>query len=146
MPECERLSETLSENLLPSKCLTFGSNTIATTIAAQIAVLPLLLYDTGNLSLVAIPANLLTMPMVPLAMGFSALAGFAGIIFSKIIPFLGISLAFPAYVANAYIIFIARSVSVAVCRVYPSRISVLVSYRFLYSTYFHRVVKTFFYN
>jgi competence protein ComEC len=89
----------------------FWKNTLATTIAAQIAVLPLLLYDTGNLSLVAIPANLLTMPMVPLAMGLSTLSGFAGMLFSKIIPLLGITLAFPAYVANAYIIFIARGAS-----------------------------------
>ena len=86
----------------------FWRNAIATTLAAQIAVLPLLLYDTGNLSLVAVPANLLTMPMVPLAMGLSALAGFAGIIFGAIAPLLGIALAFPAYLANAYIIFIAR--------------------------------------
>ncbi|HEX8993654.1 MAG TPA: ComEC/Rec2 family competence protein, partial [Candidatus Paceibacterota bacterium] len=32
----------------------FWKNAIATTLAAQIAVLPLLLYDTGNLSLVAL--------------------------------------------------------------------------------------------
>ncbi|MCX6786424.1 MAG: ComEC/Rec2 family competence protein [Candidatus Kaiserbacteria bacterium] len=91
---------------------TFGNSpageAIATTLAAQIAVLPLLLYDTGNLSLVAIPANLLTMPMVPLAMGFSAFAGFAGMIFGSLFSFLGIVLAFPAYLANAYLILIAQ--------------------------------------
>ena len=86
----------------------FWTNAVATTLAAQIAVLPLLLYDTGNLSLVSIPANLLTMPMVPLAMGFSAIAGFAGIVFGSFAPLLGITLAFPAYLANAYLIFIAR--------------------------------------
>jgi len=87
---------------------TFWKNAVATTLAAQIAVLPLLLYDTGNLSLVSIPANLLTMPMVPLAMGFSALAGFAGILFNSFAPFVGIVLAFPSYLANAYLIFIAN--------------------------------------
>jgi competence protein ComEC len=86
----------------------FWKNAIATTLAAQIGVLPLLLYDTGNLSLVSIPANLLTMPIVPLAMGFSALAGFAGILFNSFAPFLGIVLAFPAYLANVYLIFIAN--------------------------------------
>ena len=89
----------------------FWKNVLATTIAAQIAVLPLLLYDTGNLSLVAIPANLLVMPMVPLAMGLSALAGFAGIIFNPFAPIIGIALAFPAYLANAFIIFVARGAS-----------------------------------
>lgn len=86
----------------------FWKNAVATTLAAQIAVLPLLLYDTGNLSLVAIPANLLTMPVVPVAMGLSALAGFAGIFFDAMAPFLGIVLGFPAYLANAYLIWVAR--------------------------------------
>jgi competence protein ComEC len=41
---------------------------LATTIAAQVAVLPILLYQTGNLSLVALPANALVLPFVPLTM------------------------------------------------------------------------------
>lgn len=86
----------------------FWINAVATTLAAQIAVLPLLLYDTGNLSLVAIPANLITMPMVPVAMSLSVLAGFAGIIFNTIAPFIGIVLAYPAYLANAYLIYVAQ--------------------------------------
>jgi predicted membrane metal-binding protein len=99
------------EQELATPSSNFWANIISTTIAAQIAVLPLLLYDTGNLSLVAIPANLFTMPMVPLAMGLSALASFAGIIFSNFIPLFGIVLAFPAYLANAYIILVAHWMS-----------------------------------
>ncbi len=86
----------------------FWKNAIATTLAAQIAVLPLLLYDTGNLSLVALPANLLVMPVVPIAMGLSAFAGFAGIIFGTFAPMFAVMLALPAYLANAYLIFIAQ--------------------------------------
>lgn len=86
----------------------FWKNAVATTLAAQIAVLPLLLYDTGNLSLVALPANLLVMPVVPIAMGLSAFAGFAGIIFGTLAPTLAVMLALPAYLANAYLIFIAQ--------------------------------------
>ncbi|MDO8593757.1 MAG: ComEC/Rec2 family competence protein [bacterium] len=89
----------------------FWNNVVATTLAAQVAVLPLLLYNTGNLSIVAIPTNLLVVPLVPLAMGFSALAGFAGAIFSSFAPLIGIILAFPAYIANEYLIFIARESS-----------------------------------
>lgn len=100
------LSETLSGKAAGETG--FWRNAFATTLAAQIAVLPLLLYDTGNLSLVSIPANLLTMPIVPLAMSLSALAGFAGMLFGSFIPLLGIVLAFPAYLANAYLLFIAR--------------------------------------
>ena len=93
----------------------FWKNALATTLAAQIAVLPLLLYDTGNLSLVAIPANLLTMPMIPLAMGLSAFAGFAGILFGPVAPLLGIVLAFPAYLANAYLILVAQGSAALPC-------------------------------
>lgn len=84
----------------------FWRNALATTLAAQIAVLPLLLYDTGNLSLVAIPANLITMPMVPLAMGFSALAGIMGVIFHSL-PFLAIIIALPAYVATGFLLWVS---------------------------------------
>lgn len=82
----------------------FWRNGVATTLAAQIAVLPFLLYQTGTLSLVAIPANLLALPVIPLTMGLSALAGIAGMIFGSFaLPF-----ALPAYVLNAYLVFLAR--------------------------------------
>lgn len=86
----------------------FWKNAIATTLAAQIAVLPILLYDTGILSLVAVPANLLMVPIVPAAMFFSAIAGFAGIIFGNVVPLIGILFAIPAYLTNTYILFIAE--------------------------------------
>lgn len=86
----------------------FWKAAVATTLAAQIAVLPLLVYDTGNLSLVSVPANLLTMPVVPIAMGLSALAGFAGMLLSSVAPVMAIMLAYPAYLANAYLIYVAQ--------------------------------------
>ncbi|MDE1919234.1 MAG: ComEC/Rec2 family competence protein [Patescibacteria group bacterium] len=87
---------------------TFWENALATTLAAQIAVLPLLLYDTGNLSLVSVPANVLAMPFVPVAMGLSAFAGFAGMLFSSFASFFGMFLALPAYLANAYLLLLAE--------------------------------------
>jgi competence protein ComEC len=97
----------------------FWNNAIATTLSAQIAVLPLLLYNTGNLSIVAFPANLLVMPFIPLAMGFSAVAGFGGIIFGSTAPatgsslasFLGYVIAMPAYLINQYLLFVVRESS-----------------------------------
>lgn len=82
----------------------FWRNIIATTLAAQIAVLPLLLYQTGTLSLVAIPANLLVAALMPFAMGFAALAGLAGIVLGTA----AWPLALPAYLIALYIITIAR--------------------------------------
>lgn len=95
----------------------FWKNALATTLAAQVAVLPLLLYETGNLSLVAIPATLLTMPMVPLAMGLSALAGFAGMLIAPLeigfltwfAPALAVLFGLPAYLATEYLVFVART-------------------------------------
>ncbi len=87
----------------------FLKNAIATTLAAQIAVLPLLLYNTGNLSFVAIPANILIVPFVPLAMAWSMIAGLGGMIFGAILPFGAIVLGLPAYLLTAFLIFVAQA-------------------------------------
>lgn len=72
----------------------------ATTLAAQISVLPLLLYQSGHLSLVALPANLFALIAVPYAMLFSAVAALGGILFGSF----GVIIAFPAYGLLSYII------------------------------------------
>lgn len=82
----------------------FWRDLIATTLAAQIAVLPLLLYQTGLFSLVSLPANLLVLPLVPLAMLLSAVAGVVGIILPGIAAFTGL----PAYLALSVIVFVAE--------------------------------------
>ncbi len=96
------------ETLLSFMRNAFWKNALATTLAAQIAVLPLLLYATGNLSLVAIPANLLVMPLIPITMGLSALTGLLEIVLGSFAPLLGILIGFPAYIVTAVIIGIAR--------------------------------------
>jgi competence protein ComEC len=82
---------------------------IATTLAAQFAVFPLLLYETGMLSLVALPANILAMPLVPIAMAFAAIAGCGGIIFSEIAPYIATVLATPAYATTTLLISLAKT-------------------------------------
>ncbi|MAZ67317.1 hypothetical protein CL652_00930 [bacterium] len=52
---------------------------IAATVATQIAVLPLLAYMMGEVSLVALAVNALVLPIVPLAMLVVFLAGVAGL-------------------------------------------------------------------
>lgn len=76
----------------------------ASTLATQVTVLPLLLYQNGLLSIVALPANLLALIAVPAAMAFSAIAAFAGIVFGS----WGTLLAFPAYILLAYIVRVAE--------------------------------------
>lgn len=84
----------------------FLKNIIATALAAQLGVLPLLLYHTGTLSLVALPANVLVMPIVPLAMAFSALAGLSGMLLPAV---LSPPLSLPAYALTAFITTVAKS-------------------------------------
>jgi competence protein ComEC len=48
---------------------------ITSTIAVQIFALPALLYFTGNLSLLSVPANLLVLPLLPLVMIAGLLTG-----------------------------------------------------------------------
>ncbi len=70
------------------------------TLATQIFVLPLLLYQTGNLSLVALPANLFILAAIPGAMLLGFLTGIAGFVSAWFAGVLG----FIAYVFLAYIL------------------------------------------
>jgi len=61
---------------------------VATTLGATIAVLPLLLYSTGVLSIVSIPANILILPFIPLTMLLVFITGMLGLISTILsIPF-----------------------------------------------------------
>lgn len=76
----------------------------ASTLGTQTMVLPLLLYQNGILSLVALPANLLALVAVPWAMGLSVIAAVAGILIGS----WGTFVALPAYVLLVYIIGVAK--------------------------------------
>ena len=52
---------------------------ISVTSAVYIFVLPFILYKMGNLSLVALPANIFILPFIPITMGIGFLTGFAGL-------------------------------------------------------------------
>ncbi|MES2994545.1 MAG: ComEC/Rec2 family competence protein [Patescibacteria group bacterium] len=83
----------------------FLRDIVATTVAAQLFVLPLLLYQTGNLSLVALPANVLVLPAVPLAMLFSAIAGFVGMLAPALATVVGL----PALLLLWYLVEVAQT-------------------------------------
>ncbi len=73
---------------------------LVATIAAQIFVLPLLLYHMGTISLVSIVANFFVLPVVPL--GMLAVVLVATLAW---VPMLGSALAFVSYAILTYIIF-----------------------------------------
>jgi competence protein ComEC len=75
----------------------------AATLGTQIFVLPFLLYQMGTFSVVSIVVNVLVLPLVPFAMLATFLGGIAGFIHA----YLGMIIAFPAYIALEYIIRIA---------------------------------------
>jgi competence protein ComEC len=76
---------------------------LVATIATQIAVLPLLLYYIGEVSLIAVVVNVLVLPVVPVAMLATFLAGVIALISTTAaIPF-----AFVAYIVLTYITTLA---------------------------------------
>jgi len=72
----------------------------AATLGTQIAVMPLLLYQTGILSVVSLPANLLILPVIPAAMVASFVAGIAGILDGPFAVVAGL----PAHILLLYVI------------------------------------------
>jgi competence protein ComEC len=69
------------------------------TLSAQIFTLPILLYNFGQLSIVALLPNLLVLPFVPIAMLTGFLTGVAGLIWIKLsIPFALISWGLLTYI------------------------------------------------
>ncbi len=81
-----------------------GLREIATaTIAAQCAVLPLLLYQNGQLSPFALPVNLLVLAFIPAGMLFSFIAGVAGAVLPSAAPYVSA----PAYALLSWDIRVA---------------------------------------
>lgn len=76
----------------------------AATVSTQLTVLPLLLWQSGSLSLVALPANLLALVAIPPAMLASFVAALGGIVAGP----LAVPLAAPAYILLSYVIGVAH--------------------------------------
>ena len=75
---------------------------MTTTIAAQISVLPLLLYHFGAVSLISPLSNILILSFMPLTMFFGFLGGLVGMIWTGA----GIAAGAVAYAFISYQIFI----------------------------------------
>lgn len=77
--------------------------TLATTLATQLTVLPLLIYSVGQVSLVSIITNLAVLWAVPYAMLF----GFAAALIALLSPLLAFPFSTVAYALLAYIIHVS---------------------------------------
>jgi competence protein ComEC len=77
------------------------------TLSAELMTLPLILMTFGQLSLVALLANILIVPLVPLAMLLGAIAGAAGML----LPALAGWVAWPARLLLTYMLDLIRLLS-----------------------------------
>lgn len=73
----------------------FFAEALLLTVAAELFILPVLFMNFGTFSFMTFPANALLLPLVPVAMLLSFLAGVLGMM----APTLGAVAAFPAYAA-----------------------------------------------
>ncbi|MBI2630708.1 ComEC/Rec2 family competence protein [Candidatus Nomurabacteria bacterium] len=71
---------------------------VSVTTAAYIFVFPFVLYKMGNFSLIALPANVLVLPFIPLTMLLGFLTGFAGLV----LPVLSIPIGYISYLFLHY--------------------------------------------
>ncbi|MEK7066360.1 MAG: ComEC/Rec2 family competence protein [Patescibacteria group bacterium] len=73
-------------------------NILAPTIAAQLAIFPIIAYKMGMISIVSIPANILVSPFVPVTMFLGFLTGVVGYLsYFLSLPFAYVSYFFLAY-------------------------------------------------
>ena len=77
---------------------------LVATIATQLFVLPILLYQIGELSIVSVLVNVLVLPMVPIAMLLTFITG----IIALYLPWAALPFAYLSYLSLTYIIFIAE--------------------------------------
>lgn len=80
---------------------------LLSTLATQAFVLPFLLFMNGTLSVYALPANLLALPLVPVAMFFGFWAGAIALI-SPIVAF---PIGFLANLSASWILFVGTSIA-----------------------------------
>ncbi len=122
----------------------FGLRDIASvTCAAYIFVLPFILYKMGNLSVVALPANILVLPFIPFTMLLGFLTGFFGLFWYGF----SIPIGFVAYLFLHYelsVIAFLASFSFASFSIpnFPLTLTLLVYIYFIYML-FGRSIKSF---
>jgi competence protein ComEC len=117
---------------------------VAVTTACYIFVLPYILYKMGNLSLVALPANMLILPFIPPIMLLGFLTGFLGIIWYA----LSVPVGYLASILLGYqleVVNVLANVPFAALTVpnFPPWLVIVIYAYFLYRL-FGRAIKNFF--
>jgi competence protein ComEC len=117
---------------------------VSITVAAYIFVFPFILYKMGNLSLVALPANVLILPFIPFTMMLGFITGFAGIVWYVLaVPFGYISYLFLHYELGVINFFANFQYAALYLSNFPLWITVLIYVYFIYKL-FGKSIKNFF--
>lgn len=117
--------------------------TFVLTISAYIFVMPFILYKMGNLSLVALPTNILILPFIPLTMILGFLTGLSGLISTVIaFPFGCLSYIFLHYELFTIGFFSSLPFAALTIANFPLWLTVLIYLIFIYKL-FGRSVKGF---
>ncbi len=106
---------------------------VSITFAAYVFVLPFILYKMGNLSLVALPANVLILPFIPATMLSGFLAGLAGFIAPvAALPFVYLSYGLLHYELSVVGFFTNLPMAAVVIKNFPLVITILIYVLFAY--------------
>ena len=118
---------------------------VSMTLAAYIFVLPFILYKMGNLSLVALPANILILPFIPLTMLLGFLTGLTGFLFYYLsLPFGYLAYFFLHYELSVIAFFSSLSFASFSIPGFPLSVTILIYLYFIYIL-FARNIKQFFF-
>lgn len=90
--------------ILPNPKIFQARSTLSATLAAQIFVLPILVYNFGNIPLFSPVTNILIVPFIAPLTIFLFIFGILGMIFSS----LGYLLSLPAWLFLSYIVIIVK--------------------------------------
>lgn len=93
-----RLSFFPNPKFLPTRSL------VAMTLSAQLFTFPILLHNFGKVSLIALAANILVVPLLPILMALSFLTGILGLVSEQI----GFIASFPTWFLATYLVRIAE--------------------------------------
>lgn len=117
---------------------------VSITCAAYIFVLPFVLYKMGNLSFVALPANILILPLIPLTMLLGFITGLVGLLSHFLsLPFGYLSYFFLHYELSVISFFSSLSFSSFNIPDFPLWLAILIYLYFIYRL-FGRNIKNFF--
>lgn len=106
---------------------------VSVTFSAYIFVLPFILYKMGNLSLVALPANVLVLPFLPLTMLFGFVTGLVGILWYTLsVPFGILSTLLLKYELGVVHLFSSFSFASFAIPNFPLIVTILIYIYFIY--------------